>query len=585
MKNKVSDFLSEQWYFIRSVKTGNYGKIPAKSQKFQLGTDHLIDLDAVTGKPGKCGDECIVFNRFELKDARDLGFGGGADWWMDVYLNGEKIFTTFPDGNVFSPQREKLFFVGKGRKGSNLLSVRIRRGNGWTFRMEGMSYASAHPSVPIEFTADPKKVLGKIKPMNAVNNGPIEGSRGRGNMETWQAAAIPYVRNHDASFCSYYGGEHIVDVHLIFPDFTKDPDDPASYDFTLTDWFLKRIRKAGSQVFYRLGSKIEHEPKKYGTIVPPDFKKWAVICEHIIRHYNEGWADGFKWDILYWEIWNEPDLAPSCGSPTWQGTPEQFFDLYRVAATHLKKCFPKLKIGGPAVVNISPWSKRFLDAMTTGKRVPLDFFSWHCYAYDLRKVRNSIFLARRMLDEAGYTKTESILDEWNYVHGWSGEEFKYTVRSIIGIKGAAYAAAVQCVGQDSPLDMLMYYDARPCEFDGLFGMYNFEPLKTYYVFLAWSKLVKLGRQIPVDTREKNGIYAVGASNGRKTGVMICRFFELDDLPDDLPITFKLKGSDLRGARLYLIDQEHDLEEVPYRTDPDGNLLFSLKANTVVYLEK
>ena len=40
MRNKVSDFLSEQWYFIRSAKPGNYKKIPAKYQKFQLGADH-----------------------------------------------------------------------------------------------------------------------------------------------------------------------------------------------------------------------------------------------------------------------------------------------------------------------------------------------------------------------------------------------------------------------------------------------------------------------------------------------------------------------------------------------------------------
>ena len=42
--------------------------------------------------------------------------------------------------------------------------------------------------------------------------------------------------------------------------------------------------------------------------MPKDFKKWAVICEHIIRHYTEGWADGFFYDMPYWEIWNEPDL-------------------------------------------------------------------------------------------------------------------------------------------------------------------------------------------------------------------------------------------------------------------------------------
>ena len=157
--------------------------------------------------------------------------------------------------------------------------------------------------------------------------------------------------------------------------------------------------------------------------------------------------------------------------------------------------------------------------------------------------------------------------------------------NLFSIKGAAYAAAVLCAGQDSPVDMLMYYDARPCGFNGLFDMYNFEPLKTYYVFLAWAKLAKLGRRIAVDTQDKTGIYAVGAASGKKTGILISRYFEEKELPADLPVTFTLKNGDLRGARLYLIDETHDLTEIPYRMDEKGNLLFSMKANTVMYLEK
>ncbi len=37
--------------------------------------------------------------------------------------------------------------------------------------------------------------------------------------------------------------------------------------------------------------------KKHGTIPPADFNKWAIICEHIIRHYNEGWADEYLYSI------------------------------------------------------------------------------------------------------------------------------------------------------------------------------------------------------------------------------------------------------------------------------------------------
>ena len=142
-----------------------------------------------------------------------------------------------------------------------------------------------------------------------------------------------------------------------------------------------------------------------------------------------------------------------------------------------------------------------------------------------------------------------------------------------------------CAGQDAPLDMLMYYDARPSGYNGLFDFYTYSPLKTYYVFLAWSKLMKLSNRILVDTLGKTGIYAVGATDGKKTGILISRFFEKDDLPQDLPVTLTLKNGDLRGTRLYLIDDTHDLTEIPYRMDKNGNLMFNMKANTIVYLEK
>ena len=581
-----ASFLPKEWYFIRQISTENLTRIPEESKTFTLGRDHRIDLDTVSGQAGKEGEECIVYNTFELEEDRELGFGAGADWWLEAYLNGEKIYSTMKYGNeVGSFSADNHVFTGNGKKGKNLLAVIVRRGaTSWSFCWKEKSLLSASPSMPVTVTADPGKVTDRIKLMNSVNNGPIQDSGGRSNMALWREAGIPYARNHDASFCANYGGAHTVDVHLIFPDFEKDPEDPASYDFTLTDWYLDRIREAGSQIFYRLGSKIEHEPKKYGTRVPPDFKKWAIICEHIIRHYNEGWADGFHWNILYWEIWNEPDLRVGNGSPTWQGTEEQFFELYRTAATHLKRRFPDLKIGGPAVCYVGPWTRRFLAAMTAnGERVPLDFFSWHGYSSNPLKMKSHILLARRLLDEAGYTETESILNEWNYCPpgGSAGDKFQ----AIIGIRGAAYAASVMCAGQDSPLDMLMYYDARPSVWNGLFDFYTCRPLKTYYVLLAWSKLVNLGSQIAVDTQEKTGLFAVGATDGKKTGVLICRYFDRENPPDELPVTFKLKDGDLRGAKLYLIDETHDLAEIPYETDPDGGLWFTMKADAIAYLEK
>lgn len=445
----------------------------------------------------------------------------------------------------------------------------------------------ASDRLPFTITADSGKKLGRIKPMNAVNNGPVISSRGIDNLKLYQEAKIPYARNHDASFFSNYGGEHTVDVHAIFPDFSKDPDDPASYDFAPTDRYLKQIVEGGAKVFYRLGSKIEHQPEKYGTRIPSDFKKWAVVCEHIIRHYNEGWANGMKMNIEYWEIWNEYDLkkrpAGTLASPTWQGTDEQFFEFYTVVATHLKKCFPNLKIGGPAASK--PGSvEKFLKGITAGgARPPLDFFSWHYYTKDPAAIAKHSRRVREALDRYGYPEAESILNEWNYVRAWSGKGFIDGIRTIQSIKGAAFAAAGMITGQSAPVDMLMYYDARPCNWNGIFSRL-YEPLKTYYVFLCWAKLADLGTVIDVDTQGKTGLFALGAEKDGKVGVLLARYFENDQLPGELTVTFTLKGGDLRGAKLYLLDETHDLTEIPYRMDRAGNLLFSMKANTVVYLE-
>lgn len=108
---------------------------------------------------------------------------------------------------------------------------------------------------------NPDKIIGKIKPMNAVNNGPVyteNADQNLTNLPYFKEANIPYARTHDASICYDYGGEHTVDIINIFTDFDADPYSPESYDFTLTDMYLDNIARSGAQVFYRLGNKIEH---------------------------------------------------------------------------------------------------------------------------------------------------------------------------------------------------------------------------------------------------------------------------------------------------------------------------------------
>ena len=99
------------------------------------------------------------------------------------------------------------------------------------------------PADATSVTIDPAQILGPVKYMNAVNNGPKKAppSQRSENFTAYRAARIPFARIHDANYSSAYGAPHTVDVSAVFPDFDADADDPRSYDFVRTDAYLQTI--------------------------------------------------------------------------------------------------------------------------------------------------------------------------------------------------------------------------------------------------------------------------------------------------------------------------------------------------------
>lgn len=419
---------------------------------------------------------------------------------------------------------------------------------------------------------------GKIKPMHAVNNGPFSGnSAGRTNYDTYKALKIPYARNHDASLSECYGSQHLVDIHCVFPDFSKDVDDVNAYDFTLTDEYTKNVIAADSKNFYRLGSSIEHWVKKYGTVMPPDFEKWAKICENVIRHYNEGWANGYYFNIEYFEIWNEPDLDEddAANKRTWSGTKAEFFNFYECAAKYLKSRFPHLKIGGPALATRLDWAEDFLFEMKK-RGVPLDFFSWHIYTYEPEKIIEKAKKVDALLKKYGYINAEHIINEWNYVKDWNNRlEF---IKVIKGIKGASFCTAVMCALQAYPtVDMLMYYDARPEKiWNGMFDSDTLLPLKGYYPFKMFSELFSLGNYTPA-LSDTDDIYVCAATGTDTTAIILTNY--RDENTEDKDVTIDICHPAFSGtvkAKYYLLDEKHDLGQVKEETFTSEHFSLNLK---------
>lgn len=381
---------------------------------------------------------------------------------------------------------------------------------------------------------DFSKVTGKIKPMHAINNGPyaFPGQDGMNHLyHRIRDAGIPYARLHDTG--GSYGGSHFVDIPNIFPDIQADPADPSSYDFKFTDFLMEKLVSHGMQPFYRLGVTIEnsHRVKPYAIFPPSDNLKWAKICEGIIRHYNEGWADGFYYGIIYWEIWNEPDNEPEIAdNPMWKGTAEQYFMMYETVSRHLKECFPSIKIGGYSSCGFYALSdKNYSETAKSSSRVgyfvefflgflkyitqpehrcPFDFFSWHSYAGIEDNTKYADYVKEK-LTLYGFGDTEIIFNEWN-----PGIANRGTLLD------AANIAAMMCGMQKTPTDMCMYYDGQIASaYCGIFDPVKKDIFPAYYAFVAFNELYKLGDEV-LSESDNTALYVASASAGSDSASII-----------------------------------------------------------------
>ena len=437
------------------------------------------------------------------------------------------------------------------------------------------------------------KTTGKIKPMHAVGQPPF-GVGDDGIDDTMfhylTEANIPYCRMHDTG--GHFGCNLFVDVPNLFRDFDADENDPASYDFAFTDALFEKMAEAKLEPYFRLGVTIEnaHMIKSYRIFPPKDPEKWARIVEHIVRHYNEGWADGYRYGITYWEIWNEPDNEEKIElNNMWKGTAEQYYDLYAAAAKRLKACFgDTIKVGGYANTGlylgymeqdekykepheISHWEEReiyhteFLRGfLRRVKRdnLPLDFFSHHSYLSVERTKRVQAY-AEKILEEEGFPDIEIHLNEWNTDRT---RETRGTTRA------AADAAALMIAMQGTRMSVMCYYDARfdTSVYGGFFNPLTRTPFCTLYAFKAFGKLYALGNEVETVGSDKDGLYALAATDGKTRGVLITNIGEKKTVETDL-------GA---GYTAYRIDEKHFLTKTRVSTKS-----LKLKQFDTLYFEK
>jgi xylan 1,4-beta-xylosidase len=402
-----------------------------------------------------------------------------------------------------------------------------------------VSFAAFAQSTPDEgfrtLQIDAGKVVGEIHSFQGLNGQPTPVMAGLPNLvQQYKDLRVNQVRTHDfmgpteidskfefkngnltwliPDAAQRAGVVKAGNASIIFPDPSADPEKAESYNFGPTDEVLGAIRGSGAEIYYRVG-------RSWGANInpPADFDKYANVVKHIAMHYNKGWADGFYFNIRYWEFWNEPEGF-------WSGTPEQFYSLYEKTALAIKSVDPTLKVGGDARAmpfDDGPYREGFFDYCTAHK-VPLDFYSWHTYAdhssdpYDAVRLAKEI---RKILDAHGFPKAESILSEWNLTPDFTEAEKV----ELQGIHNAAYIGAVLSYFQDAPLDHAQFYrgDAAWMGLFDLEGKY----FKTAYAFKAMGKMLDTPQRFAIEGTDTFGFAALAgrSADGKTVQIFISNY--------------------------------------------------------------
>ena len=375
-------------------------------------------------------------------------------------------------------------------------------------------------TVNIDFS----KKIGKLKPVNCLNNGPLFGiDLDLDFTEQYAEIKPPFIRLSNIEYP--YTSSRFLDIHCIFPDMELDERFEASYNFAPTDRYIAAVKSTGADVILRLGESPEpYEVKRYSK-PPKDTDKLARIYERIIAHYNKGWANGFKYNIKYVEISCDVDTPGG-----WYGEPREFYALYTTVAKHLKEVYPKLKVGAYSSGGFfslnhydgTPEQKRyvdfmegFLDHITRDDPTPLDFFSWKCYAESPEEISLHANYARSYLNQSGLRKTQSIISEFNL----DGTDTGY----YLDRKYPAALARSLIIAQKSNVDMMFYSHLAPdSKWNALYSLderCDKHLYSAYHVMTAFGALSSLGNVVDSTEDYRTEIYSL-ATLGEGEGVCV-----------------------------------------------------------------
>ncbi|MGE6220406.1 GH39 family glycosyl hydrolase [Nubsella zeaxanthinifaciens] len=232
---------------------------------------------------------------------------------------------------------------------------------------------------------------------------------------------------------------------------------------------------------------------------PKSYDRWNALVTNLVQHWKEryGEEEVSKW---YFEVWNEPDLKGF-----FDGTQEDYFELYANTVKSVKSVSAAYRVGGPAT-SATKWVADFLTYCDKNK-VPVDFVSTHDYGttsvldefgtkkQQLKSVRDTIAkdvkTVRDLINQSAFKAAELHFTEWNTSPS-SRDPIHDTYQNAAYILHVLKKASSDANSMSYWTFTDIFEEAGPGQtpFHGGFGLINLQDIKkpSYYAYQFLNQL-------------------------------------------------------------------------------------------------
>jgi xylan 1,4-beta-xylosidase len=320
--------------------------------------------------------------------------------------------------------------------------------------------------------------------------------------------------------------------------YREDKDGNPAYNWQYIDELYDFLQSIGMKPFVELGfmpNALASGSKTIfwyrGNVTPPkDLKKWSDLMRAFVTHLKERYGDA-EVRTWYFEVWNEPNLR----SGFWDGTQQQYFDLYAATARAIKSVSADYKVGGPATAGAA-WVPEFIHFCDTN-HAPVDFVSTHTYgvesgfldehgdrgtvlSQDPSSVIGDVKRVRQQIAESAMTNLELHFTEWSSSYTPSDPVHdSYHSAAYILEKLKKCGDAAQSMSYWTFTDIFEEAGPRFEAFHGGFGLINYEDINKP-AFYAYQFLNRLG---PVELKDSDPSSWICADNSGGVQALIWDF--------------------------------------------------------------